>query len=144
MRLEALCARSEQCEGEIRRKLRLWQIGEEDANTIVRSLRRRRFVDDSRYAGAFVRDKYRFARWGRRKIELALRQKRVDADIIAEALDEIDEDEYTEVLRQLIVLKSKSLGDMDAYEARNRLFRFAVSRGFETTIASRIISKVLK
>lgn len=144
MRLEALCARSEQCEGEIRRKLHLWQIGEEDADTIVRSLRRRRFVDDSRYAGAFVRDKYRFARWGRRKIELALRQKRVDADIIAEALDEIDEDEYTEVLRQLIVLKSKSLGDMDAYEARTRLFRFAVSRGFETTIVSSIISQVLK
>ena len=57
-----------------------------------------------------MRDKYRFARWGRRKIELALRQKRVDADIIAEALEEIDEDEYTEVLRQLIVLKSRLLG----------------------------------
>ena len=112
MRLEALCARSEQCEGEIRRKLRLWQIGEEDADTIVRSLRRRRFVDDSRYAGAFVRDKYRFARWGRRKIELALRQKRVDADIIAEALEEIDEDEvYGKSLRQLIVLKSRLLGE---------------------------------
>ena len=144
MRLEALCARSEQCEGEIRRKLRLWQIGEEDADTIVRSLRRRRFVDDSRYAGAFVRDKYRFARWGRRKIELALRQKRVDADIIAEALEEIDEDEYTEVLRQLIVLKSRLLGSADTYDARSRLFRFAVLRGFESTIVSKIISQVLK
>lgn len=144
MRLEALCARSEQCEGEIRRKLRLWQIGEEDADTIVRSLRRRRFVDDSRYAGAFVRDKYRFARWGRCKIELALRQKRVDADIIAEALEEIDEDEYTEVLRQLIVLKSRLLGSADTYDARSRLFRFAVLRGFESTIVSKIISQVLK
>ncbi len=111
MRLEALCARSEQCEGEIRRKLRLWQIGEEDADTIVRSLKAAPLLwTTAAMPGAFVRDKYRFARWGRRKIELALRQKRVDADIIAEALEEIDEDEYTEVLRQLIVLKSRLLG----------------------------------
>lgn len=144
MRLEELCARSEQCEGEIRRKLRVWQVGDDDADTIVRSLVRRRFVDDSRYAAAFTRDKYRFARWGRRKIEMALRQKRVDDDIIAEALDTIDEEEYAEVLRHIITLKIKALSEPQSYENRTRLFRFAVSRGFEIPLVSKIISQLLK
>ena len=144
MRLEELCARSEQCEGEVRRKLRAWQICDEDADTIVRSLVRRRFVDDSRYASAFTRDKYRFARWGRRKIELALRQKQVDADIIAEALDAIDEEEYAGVLRALLASKMKNMAEPESYEERNRLFRFAVSRGFEISLVGKTIASLLK
>ena len=144
IRLEELCARSEQCEWELLRKLRSWQIGERDADTILRSLKRRRFVDDSRYSAAFVRDKYRFARWGRRKIELALRQKHVDADIIDEALDSIDEDEYVGILRDILTAKLKRIeGEVD-YTERTKLFRFAMARGFETQLISNVLKSILQ
>lgn len=142
IKLEELCARSEQCEGEIRRKLSTWGISPSDSDTIVRSLQRRRFVDDSRFAAAFVRDKYRFARWGRRKIEMALRQKRVDRDIIDEALDNIDEDEYIGILQHLLAAKAKTL-QLGEYADRQRLFRFGVTRGFEPQLVAKAIKAMI-
>ena len=119
-RLENLCARSEQCEYEVRQKLARWQVSADDADKIVDSLIERRFVDNERYAASFVRDKYRFSRWGRIKIAMALRQKRIDRHTIEQALDEIDEDEYTDILRHLIKAKAASIAEPDTYEGTNQ------------------------
>lgn len=142
IRLEDLCARSEQCVAEVRRKLYMWQIAAADADAIVRSLVQRRFIDDARYASAFVRDKYRFARWGRRKIEMALRQKQIDDNIIADALGSIDEEEYREVLKHLLEVKAKSIEEPETYENRLRLMRFAMARGFEASLVSAAINEI--
>ena len=139
-RLEALCARSEHCTGELMEKMRKWKIGVADAEAVVYSLRKRRFVDDSRYARAFVRDKYRFNRWGRLKIRFALRAKRVDAGIIEEALEEIDETIYAEALRSLVESKNKSITDTDSYIRRQKLIRSVAARGYEPELAAKIIT----
>lgn len=144
IRLEEACARSERCTHELRQKLRTWHIGSADADEIIQSLIRRRFVDDRRYAAAFTTDKYRFLRWGRRKIEMALRQKHIADDIIADAMESIDEDEYEANLRYILVQKLKSAASPTAYETRMRLFRFAVARGFESELISGTISDIMK
>ena len=138
-RLEELCVRGERCESELRTKLRTWQIASAD------SLRRCRFFDDARFAHAFVTDKVRFARWGRIKITMALRYKRIDSDIIAEALAEIDERAYTEALEAVIAAAVRRIGDDAAhtYEGRTRIFRAAVSRGFESDISAATIRRHL-
>ena len=142
LRLEELCARSEHCEGELREKLRKWLVSEEDADTILSSLRRRRYVDDERFARAYVRDKFRFDHWGRRKIELTLRRKRVDADVIADALEEIDADDYMAMLRKLLAYKARSLPDAGAYENRVKLMRFAIGRGFEPQLVVKALDSM--
>ncbi len=144
-RLEELCVRGERCESELRTKLRTWQIAPADADTIIDSLRQRRFFDDARFAHAFVTDKVRFARWGRIKISMALRAKRIDRDIASEALAEIDERAYTEALEAVIAAAVRRIGDEAAhtYEGRTRVFRAAVSRGFESDIAASTIRRLL-
>lgn len=142
IRLEELCARAEHCSYEILRKLRDWGISTEDSSTILRSLQTRRFVDDSRFATSFVRDRYRYARWGRIKIRLQLRAKHIDPDVIEEALAEIDEDEYLAILSTLVKAKARTLADPTAYESRTRIFRFALNRGFELSLISLCVSKL--
>ncbi len=138
-RLEDLCARSEQASGEAAKKLASWGISSTDATKIIASLISRRYIDDSRFCRAFVKDKFRFARWGKRKIYLALLQKRVDRSLINEAFDEIDADEYQSALTALIRAKAATINDADTYEGRTRLFRFAASRGFEPDLIARVI-----
>lgn len=138
-RLEELCVKAERCESELAEKLRAWGIGTSDASKILASLREQRFVDDSRYATAFVRDKYRFARWGKRKIALALRQKRISADIISIAIEQIDFDEYLHGLEHILNAKRRTLTDADTYEGRTKLFRFAASRGFEPDLIAKVL-----
>ena len=117
-------------------------MSEEDADTILSSLRRRRYVDDERFARAYVRDKFRFDHWGRRKIELTLRRKRVDADVIADALEEIDADDYMAMLRKLLAYKARSLPDAEAYENRVKLMRFAIGRGFEPQLVVKALDSM--
>lgn len=139
IRCEELCVRAERCEHELREKMRTWRIDSRDIDAIINSLTTRRFLDDSRFARAFVRDKYRFARWGRRRIAMALRQKRIDSDVIDEALEEINQDEYTAVLRSLLKAKAAHMERPLSYEDRMKLLRFAVARGFETQLISSML-----
>ena len=139
MRLEALCSRSEHCEWELREKLRGWGVGIPDAETILATLHKARYYDDERFARAFARDKLIYNRWGRRKIALALRAKRVDDDVVADALDEIDNEEYVSVLNAMMKARAKVIKEGDTYEGRAKLYRAAVSRGFESQLVSKII-----
>lgn len=138
-RAEGLCVKAERSTDEIRQKLRQWGIGERDSAAIMQSLIRRRFIDDRRFARAYVRDKLRFSHWGRLKIARGLRLKGIDRDTAAEALDEIDPDEYTEILARIIAVKRRTLQNPDTYESRAKLLRFAASRGFEPSLALPLI-----
>lgn len=138
-RLEQLCVRSEHCTAELMAKLRTWKIMPEDAEAIIYSLQRRRFVDDERFARAFVRDKYRFNRWGRIKIRMELRAKRIPADIIDAAMDEIDEEIYIAGLKALIDSRMRVARGDDAFKTRQKIFRAAVSRGFESALVAKLL-----
>ena len=130
LQLAALCAQAEHCQQEMRDKMRRWELDETVQNRIIDRLIKERYVDDERYARAFVKDKIRYNKWGRRKVQQALWMKRIDADIQQRVLDEIDEKEYLDVLRPLLKQKRKSIRAMSDYELRQKLVRFALGRGF--------------
>ncbi len=140
-RLETLCVRAEHCTHELRQKLKLWAIDTADADTIITSLSERKFVDDSRYARALVGDKVRFARWGRFKILAALTAKHIDRAIITAALADIDTDLYEENLSHLLRAKARTMSpdEPHTYEGRTKLYRHALSRGYEPQLAARLV-----
>lgn len=141
-RLEDLCVSAEHCEGEMREKMRKWRIMPSEADKIVDSLRKRKFIDDRRFADAYVRDKYRFSRWGKRKIAMALAAKHVDRDIVAGALDSIDHEEYHDIARSLLNAKIRLCPDSIAtFEGRTKLYRFLIGRGYEPSLASSLIKE---
>ena len=130
LQLAALCAQAEHCQQEMRDKMRRWEVDETAQNRIVTRLVKERYIDDERYARAFVKDKIRYNKWGRRKVQQALWLKHIDADIQQRVLDEIDEKEYLDVLRPLLKQKRKSIKAESDYELNQKLVRFALGRGF--------------
>ena len=130
LQLAALCAQAEHCQQEMRDKMRRWEVDETAQNRIVARLVKERYIDDERYARAFVKDKIRYNKWGRRKVQQALWLKHIDADIQQRVLDEIDEQEYLDVLRPLLKQKRKSIKAESDYELNQKLVRFALGRGF--------------
>lgn len=139
-KLEELCAASERCSWELREKLHRWGIRGSEASAIIDRLIADRFVDDERFARAFVIDKYRFSRWGRIKIRAALYAKRVPSWMIDEAMDEVDDEEYADNLLQLLRVKRKALREeAETYEGRTKIFRYGASRGYELPLIASII-----
>ena len=130
LQLATLCAQAEHCEQEMRDKMKRWEIDETVQNRIIDRLVKERYIDNERYARAFVKDKIRYNKWGRRKVQQALWMKRIDNDIQQRVLDEIDEKEYLDVLHPLLKQKRKSTKAANDYELNQKLVRFALGRGF--------------
>ena len=137
--LAALCAQAEHCQWEMLEKMRRWEVPEEAQARVMQRLVSERYVDDERYAQAFVKDKIRYNKWGRRKVDQALWQKHIDEDIRKHVLDEVDDDEYLSVLRPLLKQKRRSTKANSDYELNQKLMRFALGRGFTFDIIRQCI-----
>ena len=139
-KLAARCSVSEQCLSDIEAKLSCYDLTEEEHTRILRHLVEEKYVDDRRYAEAYVKDKYRFNKWGRIKITQGLRLKGIDNETIKSAMETIDEEEYLSILRDLIKAKRKSTRGTSEYEINGKLTRFATGRGFEYAAIRRCIN----
>lgn len=131
LKAEAYCSLSEHCKSEVLGKLQQWGAPEKTWEAILNHLEKERYVDESRYATFFVRDKYRFNQWGRIKIAQALRMKHIPSACIDEAMEEIDEQEYLNILTSLLKKKVRSIKASNDYERNGKLVRFAVGHGYE-------------
>ena len=134
LQLAAVCAQAEHCEQEMRDKMKRWEIDATTQDSIIARLVKERYIDNERYARAFVKDKIRYNKWGRRKVQQALWMKRISDDIQQRVLDEIDEKEYLDVLIPLLKQKRKTIKANNDYELNQKLVRFALSRGFDFSI----------
>ncbi len=76
-RMANLCARREYCVFDIETKLKRYDLDKETIENIIAHLIKEKYIDEVRYTRGFIKDKIRFNRWGKTKIEYALRQKRV-------------------------------------------------------------------
>ena len=128
--LAALCAQAEHCQWEMLEKMRRWGLPDDAQARVVERLVNERYIDDERFARAFVKDKVQYNKWGRRKVEQALWQKHIDQDIRQQVLDETDDEAYLSVLRPLLKQKRKSTKAASDYELNQKLLRFALGRGF--------------
>lgn len=129
---ETLCARAEYSQAEIMKKLIGWGLPRDRAAEVVDGLVEAGFIDDCRFARAYVSDKIEFARWGVRKIYVSLRAKGIDHETIKEALEEVDGDLYEQNMIDLIKSKGKSIEDAFTYEGKTKILRFMLSRGYES------------
>jgi regulatory protein len=134
LRLTSLCSTAEHCSHEMLEKMRRWEIDEDTQARIMEYLVKEKYIDDERYARFFAKDKIRYNKWGRRKVEQAMWQKHIDADIQQRVLDEIDDDEYLLILRSLLKSKRRAVRAANNYEMNMKLIRFAMGRGFTMDI----------
>jgi len=139
----ALCSRQEYCCSDIRKKLGNWGVPLMAQQKIITTLIQEKFIDESRFADAFVRDKFRFNRWGRHKIKWQLKQKGIPEDIINQAMAQIDENDYIQTLTTLLKTKQNQILDRELQKQKAALIRNAVSKGFETDIIIPVVEQLL-
>lgn len=132
-RAARICSGSEKCSHDIKQKMILWGLGEEDAEKALAYLVENKFIDDRRYAGYFVRDKLRFNKWGRTKISFSLRQKNIDELIIEDCISEINPELYMEIIDEIIRNKMKSVGSIKIAANKAKVLRFAAQKGFTSS-----------
>lgn len=138
-----LCSKEEKCIADIKEKLDSWEISTADQEEIISFLKTEKYIDEQRYANFFASDKYKFSKWGKYKIINALKQRQIPGLYIDEAISAISGESYNALVNNEIAKKLKSLPKSSSYELKGKLYRFSISRGFESDLALKIINELL-
>lgn len=143
-RASLLCSQSEKCKFDIELKLREWQLTSEEIQKVIDYLVDQKFIDENRYAHSYVSDKLRFNKWGKIKLSYFLKQKKVDDNAIRDALAEIPDKLYHQILHDLMQSKFRITKGRNRQEIRNKLVSFAQTHGFEFELSIQEAEKLVK
>ncbi len=140
------CAKSERCVQDVKNYLYKLDVKEEQIiEKIIETLKKEKYLDETRYTSSFIHDKFKFNKWGKIKIRYALRNKNIDDTLINEQLDkDIDNDEYISTLKELLLSKKKKLKNTDTNAVIQKISNFALSKGYEPQIIRDIVESIMK
>ncbi|NMM46784.1 regulatory protein RecX [Marinigracilibium pacificum] len=140
------CAMREVCSSDIRKKLlndKKLGLSKAQTNKIIDILIDEGFINEERFAAAFVNDHYKFNKWGRIKIKYMLNSKGIKEQYIDNALKSIPSEEYLDILRSLMKEKwSKLEKEEDYYTKKMKCANFLAGRGFESDLIFNEIEKL--
>lgn len=138
-----LCAAEEKCRFDIRKKLFDWGVSSGDTEKIINELVAEKFLDEWRFARLFAMGKFHNNKWGKIKISYELLRKNIAKNTIEDALRRIDDEEYAEVLRKELLKKQRSIPTDDNQELKEKLHRFASSKGYEYDIIEKVLDDLI-
>jgi regulatory protein len=128
------CSLAERCKSEVMERVKKVINSSDEIDEIITILEEEGYINELRYATSYVRDKFRFNKWGKIKIAYMLQCKKIPSAIISEALAEIDDEAYVETVSALIRAKTNSIKSTNPSDKIAKLYRFAASRGFESDV----------
>lgn len=143
-KLMKLCSLSEKSVKDAKELLIRWKVDELKRGEIIQYLVSNRYIDDSRFAAAYVRDKSNFSAWGTSRIKMGLRAKGISSDIIDYVMSNIDDQVMQDKIERSLDIKMRGLKYKDKYDLRNKLLRFAFSRGYDMEQATDYLNKIIK
>ncbi len=135
------CARQERCQQEVREKLYAWDIPTKDIEPIISQLIGEGFLNEARFAEHYAVSKSRQKGWGLRKIEAALKQKRVSDPCIRAALKAIDKEELEGQLKKLVAKRWEKEKEVDPRLKRQKVFRYFLGRGYSTELIEKALTQ---
>jgi regulatory protein len=131
------CAYQERCIYDVKQKLLQWKASDKTIEKIIRQLEEEDYINEERYAVSFAVGKLRNNKWGKNKIFYALSKKHIPEFYVQFGLNKIDEKEYIDTLKT--ILQAKKIDENDEYKRNNKLVRYAVQKGFQASLAWKVI-----
>lgn len=128
----AYCSLSERCISELYDKFKFWMVQSEDKEKIIEFLLRENYINEKRFAAAFIKDKFAYNKWGKIKLRMELKAKKIDESIIEDALLKITDKEYRTMMNKLMLDKEKEITFRNEYDKKAKLFRYLSGKGYET------------
>lgn len=133
-KMEAFCAYQERYHQEVIQKLREMRMIPIAIDDIVVHLIQNGFLNEERFAQSFARGKFRHKKWGKVRIKRELKMRGLSSFIIDSAMQEIDNEEYSEVFDLLAEKKKNEIKEKNIYKAKRKLADYLLYRGWESDL----------
>ncbi len=143
-KLEFYCAYQERSHKEVVTKLKDMRMIPDAIDVIVVHLIQNNFLNEERFAKAFVRGKFRIKKWGKNRLKQELKRKDISKTIIDIALKEIDADEYLETFYALAEKKVETIKEANSYKKKKKLADYLLYRGWESPLVYDVVNNLIK
>ena len=141
-KVRSFCDYQERCISEVMGKLKAWKVGQKHAEKIIEQLVREDYLNEERFARSFAGGKFRNNHWGKTKIVYELEKRQVPDLIIQIGLEEIDEEEYVETLKELLRRKSREIRETDPLKRKQKLIAFGIQKGYHYGLLKQEVGKL--
>ena len=141
-KVRGFCAYQERCVSEVAGKLREWKVDRKRADKIIEQLIREDYLNEERFARIFAGGKFRNNHWGKTKIIYELEKRQVPDLIIQIGLEEIDDEEYVETLKELIRRKNRELRVTDPFKRKQKLIAFGIQKGYHYGLVKQVVEEL--
>lgn len=143
-KLEHYCSYQERCHKEVLSKLYAMRMIPEAMELIVIKLMQDNFLNEERYAKAFVSGKFRIKKWGKQRMSRELKQKDIGKTLITMALQTISDQEYLNTFHALAEKKAESIRETNVLKKRKKLADFLFYRGWESHLVYDKVNALFK
>ena len=142
-KLRHFCAFQERCIHDAEEKLREWKVGHKHAEKIIEQLIKEDYLNEERFARSFASGKFRINHWGKTKIIYELERRQVPDLIIQIGLEDIDDEEYTEILREILQRKNREISEKDPFKRKQKLIAYAVQKGYDYGLIKHVLGEMM-
>ncbi|MCB9196122.1 MAG: RecX family transcriptional regulator [Flavobacteriales bacterium] len=140
----SFCAYQERCQQEVIEKLKSFRLSEDEMNYVLLQLIQGDYLNEQRFAQAYVSGKIRIKKWGRRKIQHQLKLKGLTEKCIETGLKEIENDEYFEILTNVVRTKWETTKESSEFKKKQKVMTYLYGRGFETDLVREVINDIIE
>ncbi len=142
-KLESYCAYQDRCHQEVEKKLYEMQMISEAKELILLYLMEYNFLNEERFAKSFARGKFRIKKWGKQRIIRALKYKDISAYNIKKGLQEIDNDDYLQILKEIAIKKKNAIIEKNVFKKSQKITNFLLYRGFENDLVYQVVREIM-
>lgn len=138
----AFCAYQERCVWDARRKMQEREVAEEDQERVLEYLIQEKFIDEERYVRAFARGKFNFKKWGRNRISMELRMRKISESLIRKGIAEIDPVAYYDTLLEQTERRWEREKETDPFKKRFKVVGYLMQKGFEKDLIEEALDAI--
>ncbi len=143
LKMESYCAYQERSHFEVKEKLYSYGLYSTDVNEISSHLISNNFLNETRFAEAYVSGKFKIKGWGRNKIRQGLKLKRVSDANIKIGMKQLDADDYFAMLKKIAVKKNELVKEKNNLKRKYKLMSFLAGKGYESDLINEALKEVL-
>lgn len=141
--LENYCAYQERCHKDVTDKLRSMKMIPEAIDAIVVHLITNNYLNEERFAKAFVRGKFRIKKWGKNRIVRELKFRNISKYTVDSALNEIALDNYHKTLHELTEKRIAQIKEKNVYKKKKKVADYLLYRGWEPHLIYEKINELI-
>lgn len=141
-RLQRYCTYQDRCHIEVERKLTEMRMIPQAKEQIIMSLIEDDYLNEERFALAFVKGKFRIKKWGRIRLKAELKKRKISKYLIKSALEQISEKDYLFTLEELANRKANSIKADSILLKKKKLADYLIYRGWESSLVNNKVNQL--